>query len=446
MGADEQLAIWVARHAAKCRVLDCAPGTSPFWSLLPFVAAILGVALFVVSGASRRCALWTERVTARSWLRRVLFSVPLTLVAVTATWPARYYLERRLGVTDGPRAMLTDLNGNPVPFGSPGSDWWWLTQQLDVLPWLLLLGMILVPVAGWIVARWPSRYWLIATAGASLWLLWLADPPNYDIVEPLPDTPVTREVQRMAAEVGVPPDRLLIGRRKWALLTPDNAHAQWWEWRPTVIFGERMFNILPVLPENIKPAYEPYTAAEVRAVAGHELAHVTLWHGVLGNLLLIVLFGALCWLAALSARKLEARLALTGIGASAAVALTFATAYLIRLPAQTELVKVLERQADERGLAIARDPDGFAALTLRLARGGPLRPPLAQRVVFWTHPSPIDRLQSAAKWKALHGPGRWAATGASGPTLIRDSFRDQAAVPEEEMRTRFADAARGGRN
>jgi STE24 endopeptidase len=71
-------------------------------------------------------------------------------------------------------------------------------------------------------------------------------------------------------------------------------------------------------------------------------------------------------------------------------------------PIQNSIVRTAETQADIFGLNTARQPDGFATVTLKLSEYRKLDPSPLEEFVFYDHPSGRSRITMAMRWKAEH--------------------------------------------
>ena len=65
-----------------------------------------------------------------------------------------------------------------------------------------------------------------------------------------------------------------------------------------------------------------------------------------------------------------------------------------------------EQEADLFGLNAARQPDGFAAIAMKLSEYRKIEPTPLEEIIFFDHPSGRTRVQSAMRWKAEHLDGR----------------------------------------
>jgi STE24 endopeptidase len=299
------------------------------------------------------------------------------------------------------------------------------------------LTAIALPILLALVRRMPRRYWIVPALAASLWLFWVTAHNGYERIAPLPPGALRADIEAMAQGSGLSPDRIHMGEQKLFSGGLMDAHAIWWRGKPQAILSERLFNVVPVPPQNIRPPYRPVTAAEVRAIAGHELAHLRLMHLYFMPAILIGLAWLLAWLACAGTRALVSKFGpswrvagSTDPAALPAIALTFGIAFYASLPLSNAVGQAAEIQADAAGLDIARDPDGAAALAMREARGRPISHPVVEQWLFYDHPSPLHRIRHAMAWKARHRAATWSATGLSAPITVGRWRGLRAAGPE----------------
>ncbi len=81
------------------------------------------------------------------------------------------------------------------------------------------------------------------------------------------------------------------------------------------------------------------------------------------------------------------------------------TAYfLLMTPLLNTLTRVQEMQADIFGLNLARRPEAFATVALKLSTYRKLDPSPLEEMVFFDHPSGRTRISTAMRWKAEEMP------------------------------------------
>ena len=71
-------------------------------------------------------------------------------------------------------------------------------------------------------------------------------------------------------------------------------------------------------------------------------------------------------------------------------------------PAFNSLIRINESDADRFGLDIAKEPDGFAKVAMRLSEYRKIEPGPVEEMLFFDHPSGATRVRMAMQWKADH--------------------------------------------
>jgi STE24 endopeptidase len=148
---------------------------------------------------------------------------------------------------------------------------------------------------------------------------------------------------------------------------------------------------------------------EIKAVLGHEMGHYVLDHVAIGltwyGLVFLVGFAfvnfGFRWLAGIFGGNWDVRTIDDPAGFPLVMAL-FSLFLLLATPVTNTITRVTEAQADAFGLNAAREPDGFATVTLKLSNYRKLDPSPWEEFVFYDHPSGRSRVSRAMTWKAEH--------------------------------------------
>jgi STE24 endopeptidase len=148
---------------------------------------------------------------------------------------------------------------------------------------------------------------------------------------------------------------------------------------------------------------------EIIAVLGHEMGHYVLDHNLIGltwqGLFLFIAFWfvnwGFRWLADIFGGNWDVRTIDDPAGLPVAVILISLFAF-VSTPLTNSMTRTLEAQADIFGLNTARQPDGFATVTLKLSEYRKLDPSPLEEFVFYDHPSGRTRIFTAMRWKAAH--------------------------------------------
>ncbi|HEV8374641.1 MAG TPA: M48 family metalloprotease, partial [Candidatus Polarisedimenticolia bacterium] len=76
--------------------------------------------------------------------------------------------------------------------------------------------------------------------------------------------------------------------------------------------------------------------------------------------------------------------------------------FFVLTPLQNTFTRANEAEADLFGLNAARQPDGFAEVSLKLGEYRKLSPGPLEEWFFFDHPSGRNRILMAMRWKAEH--------------------------------------------
>lgn len=148
---------------------------------------------------------------------------------------------------------------------------------------------------------------------------------------------------------------------------------------------------------------------EIMAVMGHEMGHYVLGHVYIlltwMGLLILIGFVFVNWgfgiLTSIFGGNWDVRTIDDPAGLPVILAL-FSIFLFFATPVQNTISRTIERQADIFGLNAARQPDGFATVTLKLAQYRKLSPSPLEEFIFYDHPSGRSRIHMAMQWKREH--------------------------------------------
>ena len=150
---------------------------------------------------------------------------------------------------------------------------------------------------------------------------------------------------------------------------------------------------------------------EIRYVMSHEMGHYVLNHiyKIVINLSLLALIFFAVTRSAFDAmvRRWSERWRLRGIADPAGLPLLgiiLTTLALLATPLTNTMTRVAEVEADAFGINTSREPDGMAAVALKLGTYRKLDPTQLEEFFFFDHPSGRARIRMAMDWKAAHLP------------------------------------------
>jgi STE24 endopeptidase len=151
------------------------------------------------------------------------------------------------------------------------------------------------------------------------------------------------------------------------------------------------------------------TPAEIKSVMAHEMGHYVLNH----IYKMIVFFGLLIFLGFVfinwSFKKIINSWGhkwqisdISDISGLPLFIVLFSLYMFVITPINNNIIRVNEVEADIFGLNAAREPDGFASVSMKLSTYRKIEPGYWEEIIFFDHPSGKTRVLSAMKWKAEH--------------------------------------------
>ncbi len=349
------------------------------WSTLYTVAVMW---LLLRSGASRRMRDAAERITRRPFLSTFIFGGLFVLAVHVLGLPwalyAEFYREHQYGLSN-----LT-LGG-------------WLREAAIGLAVNMLLGALVIAVAYAGVRRSAGRWWVWATGLTFVFTLFLAViyppliAPLFNTYKPLPEGPERDAVLQLARANEIPTE-----------------HLEWFDAsRQTTRVSANVSGIGPIARINLNDNLLQKTSLpEIKAVLGHEMGHYVLNHGYLLAVYLSLVaglsFALVEWILRRLMARWEARLPLRGRADPAGLPLVLAilsVVSLLLMPLFNTVIRTVEMEADAFGLNAAREPQGFAMVSMRLSTYRKLQPGPVEEFVFYDHPSGYDRVRRAMVWQ-----------------------------------------------
>ena len=150
---------------------------------------------------------------------------------------------------------------------------------------------------------------------------------------------------------------------------------------------------------------------EIQAVMGHEMGHYVLNHGtkLAINFGLVFAFGFafIAWGFDRARKRWGDGWDVRATGDSAGMPLFAALLsvyFFITAPITNGIIRVHEAEADNYGINVSGQPDGFARSAMRLSEYRKISPGPLERFVFYDHPSGRDRVHMSMLWKSQHQP------------------------------------------
>jgi STE24 endopeptidase len=347
------------------------------WNLL--VSALVAWLLVRTGVLDRLNAQLARRgANLRAWVVAAAYFVLANLVSLPWALYEEWWRERGYGRTSQP---LADFLGQAA---------------LSTAIFAVLVGLFMVGV--YALMRRAGKYWWIWSGGltaAAMSFFLLAWPvviaPLFNDYQPVPAGEVRDALVAMAAQAGVPADRIFVfdGSRQSNNFTANVSG----------IAGSARIAISDV-------AFKGASLDEVKAVTGHEIGHYVLGH----VWRTVFLMSALAIVFFFLADRLFPRFA-RAFGSSARIdeptglpvlAFLVSLFFLFAQPLINGSIRMGENEADQHSLETVNLPDALATALVKTAEYRSPRPSRLQEVLFYTHPSVERRVRRAMDWKANH--------------------------------------------
>lgn len=357
-----------------------------YWLLLwGTFAAVLSELLVLYTGLSARFRDWAERVTQRKFLQYMLYALPYGAFGTIVLLPWTIY-------TSFIREKQYDLMN--LSFGG------WLGEQGIAFVISTIVGAFIIACVISGIARSPRRWWVWASGFTAAFLAFfiMVAPvfisPLFNTYTEMPKSPLRDRIVAMAASQNVPAEHIYVfDQSKQHKRISANVSGL----GPTIRIS---------LNDNLLNRSTP---DEVAAVMGHELGHYVLghvWKSVIAFTLIFTLafFIASRIVPGILSRYGE-RWKLRGVADVAAVpvySMVLAVFMLVTTPITKSVIRINESEADAFGLDVAKAPDGFASVAMKLSEYRKIEPTPLEEILFYDHPSGKTRVSMAMQWKAKH--------------------------------------------
>jgi len=342
----------------------------------------LGVAaVFLLTGLSTRMRDLARRVSPRPWVHTLIYAALWVAAGFALTLPFEIYAgfvrEHQYGLSE-------------QPFGG------WLGDRLKGLGVALVLAPLAISGVYAAMRRSGARWWIWATGLAFAFNVFVGmiEPvfiaPLFNHYQSLPPGPVRDAVLSLARANEVPTD-----------------HVEWFDAsKQTTRVSANVSGLFGVARVNLNDNLLKDTSLpEIKAVLGHEMGHYVMHHAFRLTVYLTLLLGIAFWLLHATFDRLLARwgprLGLGDRADPAALPLAIAILSVLSLlggPIVNGMIRQAENEADAFGLDAAREPYGFAMVSMRLATYRKIEPGPLEELLFFDHPSGFERVRRAMIW------------------------------------------------
>jgi STE24 endopeptidase len=377
---------YLARVSGAARANSDAYFEGGYWLILVDALYALGVfALLMWLRISANIRDFAERQTRSPFWQVPLYAGPYILITAVLGFPLTliegYFRERAYGL----------MNQSFIQ---------WFGDFLTGTGLNLIAGLVVLTVLYWAI-RQTGRNWWIWAAGITtffLAVLFILSPvvidPLFNKYTPLPDSALKHDILSLARANGIPADNVYLVD---ASRQSDRISAN---------VGGFMGTTRIALNDNL---LKKCTHDEVLAVLGHEMGHYVLDHAtrdlVMYALLALIAFAFLAGgfevLTSIFGGNCDVREISDPAGLPVLAAL-MTIFMLVMTPVTNTITRSAEIQADMFGINVARKPDAFATVVLKLANYRKLDPAPWEETIFYDHPSGRTRIREMMRWKAEH--------------------------------------------
>ena len=350
------------------------------WNFLYSAAVYL---VLLAAGWSARMRDLAERITRFRPLQTALYWVQFLVITFVLAFPLTVY---EGFVREHQYGLATQTFGP------------WLGDQLKGLAVGVVLGGLFVTVIYGVLRRAARSWWIWGSVVTIVFLMFTAliapvyIAPLFNKYTKLADPRVKDPILSLARANGIPASEVYVmdaSRQS----TRVSANVSGFLGTERITLNDNLLNRA--------------TLPEIEAVMGHEMGHYVLNHvykGVLFFGVLTVLgFALLRWGFSRVLARWGGTWRVRGVDDVAGLpllALLIAVFFFVLTPVTNTYIRTQEYEADIFALNAAGQPDGEAAIALKLGEYRKLDPGPVEEFVFFDHPSGRTRIYAAMRWKA----------------------------------------------
>jgi STE24 endopeptidase len=379
---------WLDTVPADKRAKSDAYFEGGYWLILWNFLLETAIWLFLLSSRiSARMRDFVERCTRFKAVHVVLYVVAFIMVTAALSFPLTVYEDF---FREHKYALATQTFGP------------WLMDRIKGLGFgavgLSVLLLVLYPV----FRKAPRTWWLWAAAVVFVFQL-LASflfpvfvEPAFNKYTPLEDPTLRDSILVLARANQIPVDKVFVVDAS-RQTTRVSANVSGFLGTTRIALNDNLLN--------------QCSLSEIRQVMGHEMGHYVLNHGVklalYSGVFVLIGLGLTSSVFTAVLRRRGETWGVHGIGDLAGLpllALIFTAYFFLLTPLTNTAGRVTEAEADIFGVNTAREPDGFASVSLKLGTYRKLDPTPLEEFIFFDHPSGRARIRMAMDWKAAHLP------------------------------------------
>ena len=379
---------WLDSVPADKRARSDAYFEGGYWLLLWDFLLSAAISIFLLqSRISARLRDFAERTTRFKAMQVVLYAIPFILITAMLSFPLAayegFFREHQYG-------MATQTFGP------------WFGEQLKMLVNVLIVTPPFLVVLYWVFRRAPNTWWLWSTAvvvGSSMFFSFIYPiyiEPQFNTFKPITDSAIRDPILTLAQANQIPVKQVyeFDASRQTKRISANVAGF--------------MGTTRIALTDNL---LKRCTLPEIRQVMAHEMGHYVLNHVMKLNIYSgIFFFAGFCLTQRFFGKvvgKWGTRWGVRGLADPAGLpvlGLILAIYFFLLTPIQNSAIRITETEADAFGINTSREPDGFAAVSLKLGEYRKLDPGKWEEIIFFDHPSGRARIRMAMDWKAARLP------------------------------------------
>jgi STE24 endopeptidase len=379
---------WLASVPADKRAKSDAYFEGGYWLILWDFLLSAAISIFLLqSRISARLRDFAERITRFKAMQVVLYVIPFLVLTWVLSFPLDVYENF---VREHQYDMATQTFGP-----------WFGEQLIALLVAVIAFSLLLVVLYG-VFRRAPNSWVLWGTAVAVAFSIFVTFvfpvfvAPLFNTYKPISDPAIRDPILAMAQANEIPVKQVyeFDASRQTKRISANVAG----------FFGTTRI----ALNDNL---LKRCTLPEIRQVMAHEMGHYVLNHSMK-----LIMFSAISIFIGLlitrsafdkAVQRWGSRWGVRGIADPAGLpllALIFSAYFFLITPISNSNTRTIEREADAFGINTSREPDGFAAVSLKLGEYRKLDPGKWEEIIFFDHPSGRARIRMAMDWKAAHLP------------------------------------------
>jgi STE24 endopeptidase len=379
---------WLDKVPADKRARSDAYFEGGYWLILWNFLLSAAISIFLLSSRiSARIRDFAERTAPFKWLQVMLYALAFLALTWVLSFPLTVY---ESFIREHQYEMATQ------------TFWPWFGEQLIGLVVGLIFFPIFLAVLYWVFRRAPNTWWLWGTAviavftmiGTFVFPVFVA--PLFNKYKPIDDPSIRDPILAMARANQIPVNQVyeFDASRQTKRISANVAG----------FIGTTRI----ALNDNL---LKRCTLPEIRQVMAHEMGHYVLNHSMklIMSSTIFVFVGLLITRATFDKTlgHWGSSWGVRGIADPAGLpllALISSSYFFLLTPIDRSNTRTIEREADAFGINTSREPDGFAAVSLKLGEYRKLNPGKWEEIIFFDHPSGRARIRMAMDWKAAHLP------------------------------------------